>query len=80
MVGNGDRGRFLCSEGPETCWQRNRRVEIGVIERLARPQLPFGLGRSIRPWSYDGAHSRPRACDDPSGRYSGSGKKGVVGR
>ena len=34
-VGSGDRGRFLCSEGSETCWQRNRRVEIVVIERLA---------------------------------------------
>lgn len=35
-VGNGDSGRFLCSEGSETCWQRNRRVEIVVIEQPAR--------------------------------------------
>ena len=35
-VGSGNNGRFLCSEGSETCWQRNRRVEIVVIERLAR--------------------------------------------
>ena len=35
-VGNGDGGRFLCSEGSETCWQRNRRVEIMVVERSAR--------------------------------------------
>ena len=35
-VGNGDGGRFLCSEGSETCWQRNRRVEIVVVERSAR--------------------------------------------
>jgi outer membrane protein OmpA-like peptidoglycan-associated protein len=35
-VSSGDRGRFLCSEGSETCWQRNRRVEIVVIEPLAR--------------------------------------------
>ena len=35
-VSNGDGGRFLCSEGSETCWQRNRRVEIVVVERSAR--------------------------------------------
>jgi len=35
-VGSGDAGRFLCSEGSETCWQQNRRVEIVVIERSAR--------------------------------------------
>ena len=35
-VGSGDRDRFLCAEGSETCWQRNRRVEIVVIEQLAR--------------------------------------------
>ena len=34
-VGNGDGGRFLCAEGSEACWQRNRRVEIVVVERLA---------------------------------------------
>jgi Collagen triple helix repeat (20 copies) len=33
---NGDGGRFLCSEGSETCWQRNRRVEIVVLEQSAR--------------------------------------------
>ena len=33
-VGNGDRGRLLCSEGSETCWQQNRRVEI-VVDRHA---------------------------------------------
>jgi len=32
-VGSGNNGRFLCSEGSETCWQRNRRVEIVVVER-----------------------------------------------
>ena len=35
-VSSGDGGRFLCSEGSETCWQRNRRVEIMVVERSAR--------------------------------------------
>ena len=35
-VSSGDRARFLCSEGSETCWQQNRRVEIVVIERLTR--------------------------------------------
>ena len=35
-VGSVDRNRFLCSEVSETCWQRNRRVEIVVIEPLAR--------------------------------------------
>ena len=35
-VSHGDGGRFLCSEGSETCWQRNRRVEIMVVERSAR--------------------------------------------
>jgi peptidoglycan-associated lipoprotein len=35
-VGSGDRDRFLCAEGSETCWERNRRVEIVVIEQLAR--------------------------------------------
>jgi len=35
-VGNGNGGKFLCSEGSETCWQRNRRVEIVVVERSAR--------------------------------------------
>lgn len=35
-VGNGDRGRLLCSEGSETCWQQNRRVEIVVAGRAAR--------------------------------------------
>ena len=35
-MGSGDRGRLLCSEGSETCWQRNRRVEIVVVERSAR--------------------------------------------
>lgn len=34
-MGSGDRGRLLCSEGSETCWQRNRRVEIVVFERSA---------------------------------------------
>jgi hypothetical protein len=33
---NGDRGRFLCSEGSEACWQQNRRVEIVVAGRAAR--------------------------------------------
>jgi outer membrane protein OmpA-like peptidoglycan-associated protein len=32
-VGSGYRGGFLCSEGSETCWQRNRRVEIVVTEQ-----------------------------------------------
>lgn len=35
-VGSGDRDRFLCSEGSETCWERNRRVEIVVTERVVR--------------------------------------------
>jgi len=35
-LGNGDRGRFLCSEGSESCWQQNRRVEILVAARAAR--------------------------------------------
>ena len=35
-VGSGDRDRFLCAEGSESCWERNRRVEIVVIEQLAR--------------------------------------------
>jgi outer membrane protein OmpA-like peptidoglycan-associated protein len=35
-VSNGDGGRFLCTEGSETCWQRNRRVEIVVVEQSAR--------------------------------------------
>jgi outer membrane protein OmpA-like peptidoglycan-associated protein len=35
-LGNGDRGRLLCSEGSEACWQRNRRVEIVVAGRAAR--------------------------------------------
>lgn len=35
-VGNGDRGRLLCSEGSEACWQQNRRVEIVVAGRAAR--------------------------------------------
>jgi peptidoglycan-associated lipoprotein len=35
-LGNGDRGRFLCSEGSESCWQQNRRVEIVVAARAAR--------------------------------------------
>jgi peptidoglycan-associated lipoprotein len=32
----GGRGQFLCSEGSESCWQQNRRVEIVVAERAAR--------------------------------------------
>ena len=35
-VATGDGGRFLCAEGSETCWQRNRRVEIVVFEPLSR--------------------------------------------
>ncbi len=35
-MGRGDRGRLLCQEGSETCWQRNRRVEIVVVERSTR--------------------------------------------
>ena len=35
-LGNGDRGRLLCSEGSESCWQQNRRVEIVVAGRAAR--------------------------------------------
>lgn len=34
-LGNGDRGRLLCSEGSEACWQQNRRVEIVVAGRSA---------------------------------------------
>lgn len=35
-VGNGDRARFLCSQGSESCWQQNRRVEVVVAARAAR--------------------------------------------
>jgi outer membrane protein OmpA-like peptidoglycan-associated protein len=35
-VGSGDGVRFLCSDESETCGQRNRRVEIMVVERSAR--------------------------------------------
>lgn len=35
-LGIGDRGRVLCSEGSEACWQQNRRVEIVVAARAAR--------------------------------------------
>lgn len=35
-LGSGDRGRFLCTEGSESCWQQNRRVEIVVAARAAR--------------------------------------------
>ena len=35
-LGTGGRGQFLCSEGSESCWQQNRRVEIVVAERAAR--------------------------------------------
>jgi outer membrane protein OmpA-like peptidoglycan-associated protein len=35
-LGIGDRGRVLCSEGSEACWQQNRRVEIVVAARVAR--------------------------------------------
>ena len=35
-LGNGDRGRVLCSEGSEACWQQNRHVEIVVAGRAAR--------------------------------------------
>ena len=35
-LGIGDRGRVLCSEGSEACWQQNRRVEIVVAGRAAR--------------------------------------------
>jgi outer membrane protein OmpA-like peptidoglycan-associated protein len=35
-LGIADRGRVLCSEGSEACWQQNRRVEIVVAARAAR--------------------------------------------
>jgi outer membrane protein OmpA-like peptidoglycan-associated protein len=35
-LGNADRGRVLCSEASEVCWQQNRRVEIVVAGRAAR--------------------------------------------
>jgi outer membrane protein OmpA-like peptidoglycan-associated protein len=35
-LGSGARGRLLCSEGSEACWQQNRRVEIVVAGRAAR--------------------------------------------
>jgi outer membrane protein OmpA-like peptidoglycan-associated protein len=35
-LGIGDRGRLLCAEGSEACWQQNRRVEIVVAARAAR--------------------------------------------
>lgn len=35
-LGNGDRGRLLCSEGSEACSQQNRRVETVVAGRAAR--------------------------------------------
>jgi hypothetical protein len=35
-LGNGDRRRLLCSEGSESCWQQNRRVEVVVAARAAR--------------------------------------------
>jgi len=35
-LGHGDRGRVLCSEASEVCWQQNRRVEIVVAGRAAR--------------------------------------------
>ena len=35
-LGSGDRSRFLCSEGAESCWQQNRRVEVVVAARAAR--------------------------------------------
>lgn len=35
-LGSPDRGRLLCSEGSEACWQQNRRVEIVVAARAAR--------------------------------------------
>jgi len=35
-LGIADRGRVLCSEGSEACWQQNRRVEIVIAARAAR--------------------------------------------
>jgi outer membrane protein OmpA-like peptidoglycan-associated protein len=35
-LGSPDRGRVLCAEGSEACWQQNRRVEIVVAARAAR--------------------------------------------
>jgi len=35
-LSSGDRGRVLCAEGTEACWQQNRRVEIVVAGRAAR--------------------------------------------
>jgi outer membrane protein OmpA-like peptidoglycan-associated protein len=35
-LGSRDGGRFLCSEGSEACWQRNRRVEIVAVEHSPR--------------------------------------------
>jgi outer membrane protein OmpA-like peptidoglycan-associated protein len=35
-LSSGGRGQFLCSEGSESCWQQNRRVEVVVADRAAR--------------------------------------------
>jgi peptidoglycan-associated lipoprotein len=34
-VSSGGSGQFLCSEGSESCWQQNRRVEVVTVQRTA---------------------------------------------
>ena len=34
-VSSGGSGEFLCSEGSESCWQQNRRVEVVTVQRAA---------------------------------------------
>jgi hypothetical protein len=34
-MSSGGSGQFLCSEGSESCWQQNRRVEVVTVQRTA---------------------------------------------